>query len=46
VTDDCALAKAEEVCFLLVVPFEEGEDSFTVIFDPQSGLIRTMEALK
>ncbi|MCJ7620414.1 MAG: hypothetical protein MUP64_09385 [Anaerolineae bacterium] len=30
----------------LVVPFEEGEDSFTVTFDPQTGLIRTMEAMR
>jgi hypothetical protein len=30
----------------LVVPFEEGEDSFTVTFDPQTALISTMEALR
>jgi hypothetical protein len=30
----------------LVVPFEDGEDSFTVTFDPQTGLIDTMEAMR
>jgi hypothetical protein len=30
----------------LVIPFGEEEDTFTVAFDPQTGLIRTMEALR
>lgn len=30
----------------LVVPFEEGEDSFIVAFDRQTGLIATMEAMR
>ena len=30
----------------LIVPFEAGEESFTVIFDPESGLIKSMEALR
>jgi len=30
----------------LVVPFGEGEDSFTVTFDPETGLIRAMEAMR
>jgi hypothetical protein len=30
----------------LVVPFEEGEESFTVVFNPETGLIHTMEALR
>ena len=30
----------------LVVPFGEEEDTFTVTFDPQTGLIRTMEAMR
>ncbi len=30
----------------LVVPFGDEEDSFTVTFDPQTGLISTMEALR
>ena len=30
----------------LVVPFGEEEDTFTVAFDPQTGLIRTMEAMR
>ncbi len=30
----------------LVVPFEESEDSFTVKFDSQSGLITSLEALR
>lgn len=30
----------------LVVPFGEAEDSFTVAFDEQTGLIRSMEALR
>lgn len=30
----------------LIVPFEEGSDSFTVYFDPQTGLIKRMQALR
>ena len=30
----------------LIVPFGEEEDTFTVTFDPQTGLIRTMEAMR
>jgi hypothetical protein len=30
----------------LIVPFGEEQDSFTVTFDPQTGLISTMEALR
>lgn len=30
----------------LVVPFGEEEDTFTVTFDPQTGLIRAMEAMR
>lgn len=30
----------------LVAPFGEEEDAFTVTFDPQTGLIRTMEAMR
>ena len=30
----------------LVVPFGEEEDALTVTFDPQTGLIRTMEAMR
>ena len=30
----------------LVVPFGEDEDSFMVAFDPQTGLVRTLEALR
>jgi hypothetical protein len=30
----------------LVVPFGEEEDTFTVTFDPQTGLIRMMEAMR
>ncbi|MDX1416031.1 MAG: DUF6544 family protein [Candidatus Promineifilaceae bacterium] len=31
---------------MLVVPFAEGQDSFKVNFDPESGLIANMEALR
>jgi len=30
----------------LIVPFGEEEDTFTVTFDPQTGLIRAMEAMR
>ena len=30
----------------LVVPFGDEEDTFTVTFDPETGLIRTMEAMR
>ena len=30
----------------LVVPYGKGEDVFTVMFDPQTGLVRTMEAMR
>ncbi len=30
----------------LIVPFDGGEDTFTVTFDPQTGLIRAMEAMR
>lgn len=36
----------DEVTARLVVPFGEQEDSFTVTFDPQSGLIQHMQALR
>ena len=31
---------------LLIVPFETGEDTFTVFFDPETGLLTRMEALR
>lgn len=34
----------DETTARLVVPFEDEEDSFTVVFDPQTRLIATMEA--
>ena len=30
----------------LIVPFEDGEDTFTAVFDPQTGLLTSMEALR
>ena len=30
----------------LIVPFEDGEDSFTVGFDPQTGLMRTLDSMR
>jgi hypothetical protein len=30
----------------LIVPFEDGEDTFTAVFDPQTGLLSRMEALR
>ena len=36
----------DETSARLVVPFGDEEDSFTVAFDPETGLIRTMEALR
>ena len=30
----------------LIVPFEDGEDTFTVVFDVQTGLIQSMEAMR
>lgn len=30
----------------LIVPFEDGEDSFTVLFDPETGLLQSMTALR
>lgn len=30
----------------LIVPFENGYDSFTLYFDPQSGLMRSMETMR
>ncbi|HUV74830.1 MAG TPA: DUF6544 family protein, partial [Anaerolineae bacterium] len=36
----------DETTARLVVPFEDGEDSFTVTFDPETGLIQTMEAMR
>lgn len=30
----------------LVVPFDDEEDAFTVTFDPETGLIRTLEAMR
>ena len=30
----------------LIVPFEEGEDSFTVFFDPETGLIDHLQAMR
>jgi hypothetical protein len=36
----------DEFTARLVVPFGDEEDTFTVIFDPQSGLIQRMEALR
>jgi hypothetical protein len=31
---------------LLIVPFKDGEDRFVVRFDPESGLVRYMEAMR
>jgi hypothetical protein len=36
----------DETTARLVVPFEDGEDSFTVTFDPETELIQTMEAMR
>ena len=36
----------DETTARLVVPFGGGEDTFTVEFDPQTGLIRSMESLR
>ncbi len=36
----------DETTARLVVPWGEGDDSFTVTFDPQTGLISTMEAMR
>jgi hypothetical protein len=30
----------------LIVPFEDGEDTFTAVFDPETGLLVSMEALR
>lgn len=30
----------------LIVPFEDGKDMFTAVFDPQTGLLTSMEALR
>lgn len=39
-------APVDEQTALLYVPFEDGEDTFVVRFDPQSGLMDTMEAMR
>ena len=36
----------DENTALLIVPFETGEDTFTVFFDPETGLLTRMEALR
>jgi hypothetical protein len=36
----------DEVTARLIVPFGDEEDTFTVTFDPQSGLIQNMKALR
>lgn len=36
----------DEATARLVIPFRTGEDVFTVTFDPQTGLIRQIEALR
>lgn len=36
----------DENTALLIVPFETGEDTFTVFFDPETGLITHMEAMR
>ena len=36
----------DETTARLVVPFEEGEDGFTVAFDPETGFIDWMEAMR
>lgn len=30
----------------LIVPFDDGEEAFTAVFDPQTGLLASMEALR
>ncbi len=39
-------APVDDQTALLYVPFEEGEDTFVVRFNPQSGLIDAMEAMR
>lgn len=36
----------DETSARLIVPFEMSEDAFTVFFDPETGLIKRMEALR
>lgn len=36
----------DETSARLIVPFAEGEDSFTAVFDPETGLLQSMEALR
>jgi hypothetical protein len=36
----------DETSARLIVPFETDEESFTVIFDPETGLIKQMEAMR
>ena len=36
----------DENTALLIVPFETGDDTFTVFFDPETGLITRMEAMR
>ena len=36
----------DDASALLIVPFGEGEETFVARFDPQSGLLRTLEAMR
>jgi len=38
--------RVDDTTARLVVPFGDGEDAFTVTFDPQTGLVRRMEAMR
>jgi hypothetical protein len=47
ITDPRARWEAiDDTSACLIVPFGEEEDTFTVTFDPQTGLMRTMEAMR
>jgi hypothetical protein len=36
----------DENCAVLIVPFADEEERFTAQFDPQSGLLTTMESMR